>query len=218
MALLYSRPEIAKAQILRSAARQFREGDVQHWWHVESGAGPRTRISDDLLWLIYVTAQYVRVTGDDSILDETATWLQAQVLGDGEHEVFSTPAVTDDVDTLLEHCRRAVAKGATSGPHGLPLIGGGDWNDGLNRVGIGGQGESVWLGWFLHAALAGFAPLAETRNEWTQDGKSYINGLFKMLHTDGSHPGLSDEDHSTFRLHIVLVTARTFLRRLRYSK
>jgi cyclic beta-1,2-glucan synthetase len=149
MALLYSRPEIARAQILRSAARQFREGDVQHWWHVESGAGPRTRISDDLLWLPFVAAQYIRVTGDDTILDERISWLDAPILADGEHEVFSAPPVTGDTDTLLEHCRRAIAKGATSGPHGLPLIGGGDWNDGFNRVGIEGKGESVWLAWFL---------------------------------------------------------------------
>src|SRR5205823_3958746 len=161
MALVHAAPDLARDHILRAAARQFVEGDVQHWWHPESGAGVRTRISDDLLWLPFVTAHYVRTTGDAAILDEAVPFLDAKPLGDGEHESLSVPTISTQSAPLLDHCRRAIARASATGPHGLPLIGGGDWNDGLNRVGIGGKGESVWLAWFLLCVLNDFAELLE---------------------------------------------------------
>ncbi len=168
MALVYAAPQLAREQIVRTAARQFVQGDVQHWWHPPSGAGVRTRISDDLLFLPFTTAHYIRVTGDASILDEVIPFLDGKVLDEHEHEAFNLPNVSEEHASLLEHCRRAVAKGATSGPHGLPLIGGGDWNDGMNRVGIEGKGESVWLAWFLIHVLHDFAELLKLHGEDTE--------------------------------------------------
>lgn len=159
LAVLFAVPRVAREQILRAAARQFPEGDVQHWWHPPSGAGVRTRISDDLLWLPYVTAHYVRVTGDLSILDEEIPFLQGPVLEEQQHEAYFVPEVSKETATLLEHCRRAVQKGTTAGAHGLPLIGSGDWNDGMNCIGIEGKGESVWLAWFLIQVMKDFGGL-----------------------------------------------------------
>ena len=211
MALCVSQPLIARAQLLRAAARQFPEGDVQHWWLPESGRGIRTRISDDRVWLAYVTTHYIKVTGDETVLDEAVPFLDGPVLQDGEDEAFFPPTISAGTATLFEHCALALDQSLPVGSHGLPLIGTGDWNDGMNRIGEHGRGESIWLGWFLHAALMAFAPLAEARHAearavpWRQhclalgealDRDGWDGGWYRRAYFDDGTPlgsALNDE-------------------------
>ncbi|WP_313998015.1 GH36-type glycosyl hydrolase domain-containing protein [uncultured Paenibacillus sp.] len=165
LALMHSRPDLTRAQILLHAAHQYEEGDVQHWWHEETHRGIRTRFSDDLLWLPYAVVRYLEHTEDESLLDETVPFLRSEPLGDEEHERYEPTVLSEQSGTILEHCLRALDRGLRFGEHGLPLIGIGDWNDGMSRVGAEGRGESVWLGWFLGDVLRGIADLCEHRGD-----------------------------------------------------
>lgn len=210
-ALVYYDPELTRQQLLLHAGHQFTEGDVLHWWHPEPlGCGLRTRFSDDLLWLPYLATFYGHATGDWSLFGEPVRFVQARALAAGEDEVFLTPEDSGETATVYEHCCRALDRSLTQGAHGLPLMGTGDWNDGMNRVGREGRGESVWMGFFLYAILGDFIPvcgqhgdynrarryaafrshLATALNEQSWDGEWYCRAWYD----DGTVLGSSASD------------------------
>jgi len=206
LAFLDGNPELARRQILLCSSRQFIDGDVQHWWHPPTGAGVRTLISDDLLWLPYVTAEYAAQTGDLSILTEQVPYLDGESLQNGQHEIMFTPQESTQRDTVYRHCLAAINHACRFGRNGLPLMGGGDWNDGMNAVGIGGSGESVWLGWFLYSILHTFIQICRQMDDPVEsrhmasiaanllsnlenkawDGMWYLRGFFDNGHPLGS--------------------------------
>ncbi len=204
MAVVIARPDLTREHLLRAAGRQFVEGDVQHWWLPPftagaTGQGVRTRISDDVVWLAHCVLQYLAATGDSAVLDENVAFLEGRALQSGEHDAFFMPGISEESATLFDHCARALDHALRIGAHGLPLFGTGDWNDGMNRVGEKGQGESVWLGWFLYGTLVDFAALAAPRGDraraarWREHAAALRISLGKSWDGDWYRRGYFDD-------------------------
>ncbi len=187
LGLKYFDPSIAKKQIIKHAKHQFIEGDVEHWWHEETNRGIRTRFSDDLLWLPYVVMEYIKHTGDISILDIELPYLQGDLLQEGEDEKYDKYAESNLKESLYKHCIKAIEKSLNFGIHGLPKIGTGDWNDGFSNVGNKGKGESVWLGFFLYDILNNFIPICRQKQNRELEFKyeTIKNSLKKELNSNG---------------------------------
>ena len=183
LALSWAAPQMLRAQIVLCAGRQFVQGDVQHWWHSPGGAGVRTHFSDDLLWLPWACVHHVRSSGDMDVLNELVPFLQGREIAVGAEDAYDTPTTSEQTATVYEHAALTLDRSLAVGAHGLPLMGSGDWNDGMNRVGIEGRGESVWLAWFLCKLVADFAPLAQTRGDesraqrWLQAAAGWRDAL-----------------------------------------
>ena len=187
LCLKYLDPEILKKQILKHSRHQFVEGDVEHWWHDETERGIRTKFSDDLLWLPYLTCEYIEFTGDYTILDEVTPYIKGKTLAENEDERYDKYSQTDESYSIYDHCIKAIEKGLNFGEHGLPKIGSGDWNDGFSNVGPKGRGESVWLGFFLYNVLSKFIPLCKTKDDvdLAEKYEQIKNNLKRALNTNG---------------------------------
>jgi cellobiose phosphorylase len=209
LSLILTDPSALRKQILINCSRQFEEGDVQHWWHPPMGVGVRTRITDDLLWLPYATAAYIQGTGDYSVLMENVPYIKGPLLEENQHDIMFTPETSDMIENVYEHCKKTILI-TRFGIHGLPLMGGGDWNDGMNEVGIEGTGESVWLAWFLYTMLGDFIPICyhvndlEYAKELEQKRESLINSIeehtwdgewyLRAFYDDGTKLGSKEND------------------------
>lgn len=203
LSLAHIMPDITRTQILLHSKHQFIEGDVQHWWHEEKYKGTRTRFSDDLLWMPYVTAEYIRITGDAEILKVETPFLEDEPLNDFEDESYRIPKASSQISSIYDHCIRAIERSLKFGEHGIPLIGSGDWNDGMNTVGNKGRGESVWLGWFVYSILTKFEPICkdmgeeERANRYISIAKDIVKSIeenawdgnwYRRAYFDNGHP------------------------------